>query len=80
VRKISTQAAINYRLEGRGIIKKGGYADIVLVNMKDLKIRGTALNPRIPPSGIKYVFVNGETVVKNGKHTKEKPGKVIKRL
>jgi N-acyl-D-amino-acid deacylase len=36
-------------------------------------------DPRKHPQGIEYVFVNGKKVVDNGKHTGERPGKILKR-
>ena len=35
------------------------------------------LKPAQPPSGIKYVLVNGAIVHKDKAHTGEKPGKVL---
>lgn len=79
VHKTSTQAAIRYKLEGRGVIKVGGYADIVLLDLRKLKVNSTPLNPRLKPSGIEHVFVNGTEVVSKGEITGKLPGRVIKR-
>jgi N-acyl-D-amino-acid deacylase len=59
VQRTSTQAALNYGLEGRGEIREGCYADIVLMDLPNLKVMGTPLDSRQPPKGIEYVFVNG---------------------
>jgi N-acyl-D-amino-acid deacylase len=37
------------------------------------------VEPRRYPEGFEYVFVNGEAVVENGKHTGATPGKIVKR-
>jgi len=79
VRKISTSAAEQHRLEGRGRITPGSYADIVLFDLDGLKVLGDPIEPRRYPEGIEYVFVNGTTVVEKGKHTGAAPGKIIKR-
>ncbi len=79
VQKTSTMAARVHNLEGRGVLKEGGCADIVLMNIKKLKILSTELEPRKHPKGIEYVFVNGEAVVEKGKHTGARPGRVLKR-
>jgi N-acyl-D-amino-acid deacylase len=79
VQKTSTMAARVHNLEGRGVIKEGGYADIVLMNVKKLEILSTELEPRQHPKGIEYVFVNGEVVVEKGKHTGARPGRVLKK-
>jgi dihydroorotase-like cyclic amidohydrolase len=79
VQKTSTMPAKVHNIRGRGVIKKGAFADIVLLDLKKLKVMGDALEPRKYPKGFEYVFVNGEPVVKKGKHTGARPGKVLKR-
>ncbi|MBN2335893.1 amidohydrolase family protein [Candidatus Bathyarchaeota archaeon] len=79
VHKTSTQAANRYNLEGRGVIKEGGYADILLMDYASLKVNGTPLEPRRQPSGIEYVFVNGVPVVEKARHTGVRPGRILKR-
>ncbi len=80
VQKTSTMPARVHNLEGRGVIKEGGFADIVLMDMKKLKVLGTELEPRKHPKGIEQVFVNGVSVVEKGEHTGAKPGKVLKKV
>jgi len=79
VQKTSTQAAKNYNIKGRGVIKEGCFADIVLMDLPNLKVMGTPLESRQPPRGIEYVFVNGEAVVRNARHTGATPGRVLRR-
>jgi len=79
VQKTSTMPAKVHGIKGRGVIKKGGYADIVLIDLPRLKIVGNAMEPRRYPKGIEYVFVNGTAVVEKGKHTRATPGKVLKK-
>jgi len=79
VQKASTMAAKVHYIKGRGVIEKGAFADIVLLNLKKLQITGNSLEPRRYPKGIEYVLVNGEAVVENGKHTGATPGKVLKK-
>ena len=79
VRKTSALVAERNNLTGRGTIKEGCYADIVLIDLPNLQVTGTPLEPRQQPKGIEYVFVNGVAVVKNAKHTGATPGRVLKR-
>ena len=79
VYKTSTYVAKRHNLMGRGVIKEGCYADIVLMDFDNLKVMGTPLEPRVQPRGIEYVFVNGVTVVEKARHTGTRPGRVIKR-
>lgn len=79
VQKTSTLTAERHKIEGRGVIKEGCYADIVLMDVSNLKVTGTPLEPRQQPKGIEYVFVNGVAVVRNAKHTGATPGRVLRR-
>lgn len=77
--KSSTQTAKRFNLKGRGVIREGSYADIVLMDLPNLEVVGTPLDPKQQPKGINYVFVNGIAVVKNAKHTGATPGRVLRR-
>ncbi len=66
-------------IEDRGILRPGTYADLVLFDLEEIKMRGDYQNPSSPPEGIKYVLINGEIVYKDNEHTGKKPGKVIRR-
>jgi len=79
VHKTSTQVAVRHNLKGRGVIKEGSFADIVLMDFPNLEVMGTPLEPRKQPKGIDYVFVNGVAVVKKAKHTGDTPGRVLRR-
>jgi N-acyl-D-aspartate/D-glutamate deacylase len=79
VQKTSTMAARVHNLEGRGVLKEGGYADIVLMDLPKLEILSTELEPRQHPKGIEYVLVNGELAAEKGKHTGARAGKVLTR-
>lgn len=79
VQKTSTMPARVHNLEGRGIIEEGAYADIVLMDVPNLKVLGTELEPRRYPMGIKQVFVNGTAVVENERHTGTTSGQVLTR-
>lgn len=79
VQKTATMPARVHNLEGRGVISEGNYADIVLMDLPNLKVLGDELEPRRYPKGIEHVFVNGVAVVQEGKHTGATPGRVLKR-
>ena len=79
VQKTSVMAARVHNLEGRGTINPGSYADIVLMDLPNLKIEADEIEPRRYPEGVRYVFVNGVPVVEEGRHTGATPGKVLKR-
>jgi len=79
VKKMTTKAAEAYKLKGRGKLKSGFYADIVLIDMPNLKLMSDSLEQRRYPKGIEYVIVNGTKVVEKGEHTSARPGKVLRR-
>jgi N-acyl-D-amino-acid deacylase len=79
VQKCSTLPAKIYNLKDRGTIRAGGYADITLVDLPNIEIVGAPELSHNYPKGIPYVIVNGKIVVKEGKHTGERPGRILKR-
>jgi N-acyl-D-aspartate/D-glutamate deacylase len=79
IKKTSTMPARVHNIKDRGVLKEGGYADIVIIDSPNMKVLSTELEPRKYPKGIEYVFVNGSAVVENGKHTGARPGRVLTR-
>jgi len=63
----------------RGVIRKGAYADLVLFDPARIIDTGTYAEPHSPPAGIEHVFVNGVQVVRGGKHTGARPGRMLRR-
>ncbi len=78
VMKVTSMPAKKLGLKDRGIIRKGAWADIVLMNFEKLSDSEDYIEPRKPPRGIEYVLVNGEIVVDKGEHTGKRAGKVLK--
>jgi N-acyl-D-aspartate/D-glutamate deacylase len=68
---------MRYRLAGRGLIKEGCWADVVIFDYDKIQDRATYEHPLLTPLGIDYVLVNGQVVVDQGKHTGAKPGVVL---
>jgi len=66
------------KLENRGILSPGTYADIVVFDLKKIRMIGDFLRPAQRPEGIEFVLVNGEVVYKNKAHTRKRPGKVLR--
>jgi len=76
---MSTQAANNHFLKGRGRITPGSFADVTIFDYDKLEVTGDAVEPRRYPKGIVHVLVNGVPVLSNGKHTGATPGVAIRR-
>ena len=77
IRKMTSWPATRMRLDSRGMIREGLWADVVIFDYDKIQDRATFEQPLLSPVGIDYVLVNGEVVAENGKHTGAKPGKVI---
>lgn len=78
VYKLSKLPATNLKLQKRGELKTGYYADVVVFDPNTLKDHATFDKPHQYATGVEDVFVNGIHVLKNGNHTNAKPGRFIK--
>jgi N-acyl-D-amino-acid deacylase len=76
--KLSKLPASNLKIQKRGELKTGYYADLVLFDPEKVKDNATYDKPQQYATGVMDVWVNGEQVVKNGDHTGARPGKFIK--
>ncbi len=80
IRKMTGLQATKLGFWDRGLIRPGFKADIVIFNYYTIYDKATFDDPHQYPSGIKYVIVNGELVIRNGEHTGAKPGELIKKM
>lgn len=77
VRKMTSWPATRMKLEGRGAVREGLWADVVIFDYDTLQDRATYDDPRLSPEGIDYVLVNGQVVIDHGRHTGARPGRVL---
>ena len=78
VMKMTSAPAKRLKLEDRGLIKEGCYADIVIFDPDTVADTATYLDPYRYPAGIKHVLVNGVPVIRDGDHTGSLPGKALR--
>jgi N-acyl-D-amino-acid deacylase len=78
IRRMTQFPAANLRLERRGTLTPGYFADVVVFNPNTITDYATYENPKQLSSGVSHVFVNGIPVWVNGKHTGALPGRVIR--
>jgi N-acyl-D-amino-acid deacylase len=78
IRKFSALPAQRLRLEGRGLLRAGMWADVVSFDPATVRDLATFDNPNQLSEGMAYVLVNGVTVIDNGKMTGALPGKVLR--
>lgn len=77
IRKMTSWPATRMRLNARGVIKEGCWADVVIFDYDKIQDRATYEQPFLYPTGIDYVIVNGQVVIDRGRHTGARPGHVI---
>jgi N-acyl-D-amino-acid deacylase len=77
VRKLSGLPLKNLKLDRRGLLQEGYFADVVF-DPETIQDHATFVEPHQYATGMVLVFVNGEQVLKNGEHTGATPGKVIR--
>ena len=78
IRKLSKLPATNLKIQKRGELKNGYYADIVIFDPAKVKDNATFDKPHKYAEGMIHVFVNGVQVLKDGEHTGAKPGRFVK--
>ncbi|MCL2498569.1 MAG: amidohydrolase family protein, partial [Symbiobacteriaceae bacterium] len=67
------------RLDGRGLLRQGFIADLVLFDPNTIEDKATFADPKQASVGISRVYVNGVLTAKDGKHTGAKAGSVLRR-
>ncbi len=80
IRKMTSLPARTFQLVGRGEIRDGNWADLVVFDPETVKENSTYNDPHHYSSGFKYVFVNGVAVIKDDKYTREHPGKPLRHV
>ncbi|MCK7541680.1 MAG: D-aminoacylase [Marinilabiliales bacterium] len=78
VRRLTSFPAGNLRIEKRGLLKPGFYADIVIFDPEKVQDHSTFDRPHQYSTGMSHVFVNGVQVLKEGEHTGATPGRVVR--
>lgn len=77
VRKMTSLAAGQFGLKDRGVIREGAVADLVLIDAGNFEDLADYEHPKIESRGVRWVFVAGRPVVKEGKVTSERPGRLL---
>src|SRR5205814_6389877 len=78
IRRLSSLPAANLKLERRGALKPGFFADVVVFDPAKIQDHATYDRPHQYSTGVVHVFVNGVQVLRNGEHTGAKPGRVVR--
>lgn len=78
VRKMTGATAERLSIRDRGELKEGLHADVMIFDPTTIIDRATYERPHQLSVGMRYVLVNGEPVVDEGKATGAKPGRVVR--
>ena len=76
--KLAKLPAMNLKLQKRGELKVGNYADVLVFDPATITDHATYDKPHQYATGMVDVFVNGRQVLKNGEHTGAFPGRFVK--
>lgn len=77
IRKMTSWPARRMNLEDRGLLAPGYWADVVIFDYETIQDNATWEDAMQAASGISHVLVNGVVVAEDGKHTGQRPGKVL---
>ncbi|HLY20303.1 MAG TPA: D-aminoacylase [Bryobacteraceae bacterium] len=78
IRKFSALPAQRMRLTDRGALKQGMWADVVVFDPETIHDVATFAEPNQLSEGMRFVLVNGDLVIDEGKMTNALPGKVLR--
>jgi len=80
IRKMTSLPANTFHFRGRGELREGNWADIVVFDPDKIQDTATYKDPHHYATGIPYVLVNGILVIKNGEHTGAKAGQALRHV
>ena len=78
VRRLTLLPASTMKIEKRGALKVGYYADVVVFDPAKVQDHSTFEDPHQLSTGMSNVFVNGVQVLRDGAHTGATPGRVVR--
>ena len=77
VRRLSAFPADNLKLDRRGRLLPGHFADVVIFDAATIRDHATFDKPHQYATGVRDVLVNGVAVLRDGEHTGATPGRVV---
>lgn len=78
IAQASSAAANCVMVYDRGRIAEGLAADVIVFDFDELSDRADFKDPNALSDGMKFVIVNGQTVLTDGKFTGKRPGRVLR--
>jgi N-acyl-D-amino-acid deacylase len=78
IRKLTSLPASNLKIQRRGSLTPGYFADVVVFDPSQVQDHATFEKPHQYSTGMIHVFVNGTQALADGEHTNAKPGRVVR--
>jgi N-acyl-D-amino-acid deacylase len=78
IRRLTSLPATNLKIDRRGCLAPGYFADVVIFDPATIADRSTFKQPHQYSVGVRHVLVNGVPVLRNGEHTGATPGRVVR--
>jgi N-acyl-D-amino-acid deacylase len=78
IRRLTSLPASNLRIQRRGTLAPGYYADVVVFDPAKITDHATFEKPHQYATGRVHVFVNGVQVLQDGEHTGALPGRFVR--
>ncbi|HIB09561.1 MAG TPA: D-aminoacylase [Gemmatimonadetes bacterium] len=78
IHKVTQMPARKLRLQDRGIIEPGAFADLVAFDPATIADQATFNNPHQYPIGVPLVIVNGVVTLREGEHTGDLGGRGVR--
>jgi N-acyl-D-aspartate/D-glutamate deacylase len=79
VRSMTSLPASVFRIEGRGVLQPGAYADVAVFDLERVDDPATFQEPHQIAEGMVHMIVNGALVMESGRFTEARPGRVLHR-
>jgi N-acyl-D-aspartate/D-glutamate deacylase len=79
VRSMTSLPAEVYGIDGRGRLREGAWADLVVFDLAAIHEATTYVDPHQLSQGMAFVLVNGVPVIDGGRFTPALPGKLIRK-
>jgi N-acyl-D-aspartate/D-glutamate deacylase len=78
VRASTSLPAETFKLRERGLLREGYYADVVVFDEQTVADRATYEEPTLLAAGMRWVVVNGQLAVDDGKPTGALAGRALR--
>jgi len=78
IRKMTSAVAERLLIADRGLLRPGMFADVVVFDPQRIQENSTYEKPLQLSTGMHVVLINGVEVVRDGRHTGAKPGRIVR--